>query len=69
MPGGGDVAGVKLYGFSVPRDAGWSCVSPIGLIKADHKQYVMVIVGETHEECVRLAAKLVQQDAEETGEP
>lgn len=59
------VSKVKLYGFSVPREGGWSCVSPIGLIKADHKQYVLVLVGENHEECIRLASKLVQQDGEE----
>ncbi len=41
---------VKVYSFTVGRDAGFCVVTPIGLVQAERGQQVTITVSETWEQ-------------------
>ena len=41
---------VKVYSFTVGRDGGWSCVTPLGLVPVERGQQVTIAISETWEE-------------------
>jgi hypothetical protein len=43
------VGKVKVISFTVGRDSGWSAVTPAGLVQADRKQQVTIVISESWE--------------------
>ena len=61
---------VKQYTFTVGREAGWSCVTPLGLVVAEPGTVVMITVGESWESCAdTVAAYRAQERAEHAKDP
>lgn len=56
---------VKLYSFTVGREAGWVAASPLGLIIAEPGVQVTVVVSETWEQGVAAVAAYQQQEKDE----
>jgi hypothetical protein len=59
---------VKVYSFTVGRDAGFCIVTPLGLIQAERGQQVTIAVSETWEQGALAIQQLKAQDESERGE-
>lgn len=55
---------VKVYSFTVGRDAGFCIVTPLGLVQAEQGQQVTIAVSETWEQGAQAIQQLRGQDKE-----
>jgi hypothetical protein len=60
----GQVSRVKVGSFTVPRDSGWSCVTPIGIITAERGVQVTIVISETWEQAAQAVTLLREQEPE-----
>lgn len=56
---------VRSYSFTVGRDAGWSTVTPLGIVTAERGVTVMIVVGESWEQCAETVAAYREQERAE----